>query len=64
MSEICDDSNQARAFSFLGVTGGIGKLLGPALGGLLAQPAISYPSISWGIFETFPCARSSLVSSH
>lgn len=61
LSEVCDDSNMAVAFGFLGVGGGIGKLLGPALGGWLAQPAkhwsnaIAQDSI-WGRFPyLLPC---------
>jgi MFS family permease len=45
LSEITDDSNQARAFAWLGVSGGIVRLVGPALGGFLAQPATKWPSV-------------------
>jgi MFS family permease len=45
LSEITDDTNQARAFAWLGVSGGIVRLIGPALGGFLAQPALKWPSV-------------------
>ncbi len=63
LSDICDDSNQARAFSFLGVTGGIGKLVSPALGGLLAKPAVSWPTVfsPSGLFGTYPYLLPCLV---
>lgn len=37
LSEICDDSNQAKAFSVMGISGGIGRIFAPAIGGYLSQ---------------------------
>ena len=48
MSEICDDSNQARGMSLIAAQGGLGRLIGPAIGGLLAEPATQYPSVFGG----------------
>lgn len=42
LSELSDDTNAPRAFSFIGVATGFGRLVGPAIGGLLAQPAVKY----------------------
>lgn len=56
LSEICDDSNQAQGFAVIGFAGSVGRLLGPILGGYLAQPADKYPSTfsSNGFFGRFP----------
>lgn len=39
LSEVCDDSNQARGFSILGVSNGLGRIVAPVLGGFLSEPA-------------------------
>jgi hypothetical protein len=39
MSELVPDAYSARAFSFIGLNTGFGRLLGPALGGMLSSPA-------------------------
>jgi MFS family permease len=39
MAEICDDSNQARGMALIAAQGGFGRLLGPLVGGFLAEPA-------------------------
>lgn len=39
MGEITDESNQARAFSYLPLCFGIGSMIGPFLGGTLSEPA-------------------------
>lgn len=41
MADITDKSNQAKGFSFLSLCSGIGFLIGPALGGMLYDPANS-----------------------
>jgi MFS family permease len=68
LGEITDASNQAAAFSVFGLAFGIGSLIAPTLGGLLAEPAVKYPLVFgqvW-LFETFPyllpCLVSALVS--
>lgn len=56
LSELCDDTNQPKAFSYIGVATGMGRLIGPAMGGLLSQPATRYPAVfggSW-LLITFP----------
>lgn len=37
LSEICDDSNQAKAFSVMGIMGGIARIFAPVIGGYLSQ---------------------------
>lgn len=39
LSEVCDETNEAKAFAWFGMLGGIGSLVGPSMGGWLAQPA-------------------------
>eukprot|EP00936_MAST-01D_sp_MAST-1D-sp1_P000443 g443.t1 len=43
MADITDETNEARAFGMIGAVWGAAGMLGPALGGLLAQPAQQYP---------------------
>lgn len=55
MAEILDDTNNARGMTLYGVIGGAGRILGPALGGYLSNPGLTYPGLFGGtIFETFP----------
>src|SRR5690349_3478175 len=39
ISDITDASNQTLAYSIINMTWGLAAILGPALGGILAQPA-------------------------
>ncbi|KAF2967703.1 hypothetical protein GQX73_g5884 [Xylaria multiplex] len=63
ISELSTRQTQARAFSWFAVAGNIGILIGPLVGGALADPAHQYPAVFKGIpfFETFPYALSSFV---
>eukprot|EP00897_Mesotaenium_endlicherianum_P006626 jgi/Mesen1/5992/ME000304S05014 len=63
MAEICDESNQAKGFSFLALNRGLGLMFGPVVGGLLAQPVQKYPWLfpGGGLFETFQFALPCLV---
>jgi len=45
MSEICDNTNQARGFSVIGMSTGLARLFAPGIGGILALPATKYPSL-------------------
>ncbi|KNC99651.1 uncharacterized protein SPPG_09241 [Spizellomyces punctatus DAOM BR117] len=67
LGEVTDNSNRGRAFSLLGLSMGIGSICGPMVGGLLSQPALTFPS--W--FDTpfwreypflLPCLVSAAVS--
>ncbi|XP_010547293.1 PREDICTED: protein ZINC INDUCED FACILITATOR 1-like [Tarenaya hassleriana] len=57
-TEIFRDEYQATAMSAVSTAWGIGLIIGPALGGFLAQPADKYPSIfsKESIFGRFPYA--------
>ncbi len=56
--------NQARAFALIAVCWGAGALVGAAVGGVLARPAIQYPSLfaTSGFFGTFPYLLPNLVT--
>ncbi|RKP10531.1 major facilitator superfamily domain-containing protein, partial [Thamnocephalis sphaerospora] len=43
LGEITDETNQARAFSYMPMVYGIGFIAGPTIGGLLSNPAETYP---------------------
>ncbi|XP_064395465.1 uncharacterized protein LOC135342613 isoform X1 [Halichondria panicea] len=61
ISDICDDTNQARGFALVGVTRGIGQLLGSLLGGFLAQPASKYTALQFEMFCQYPYSLPVLV---
>jgi hypothetical protein len=68
LGEITTKKNRGGAFSVFGLLFGIGMIIGPALGGMLAWPADLYPDIFGGIplFVDnpffLPCACSSVIS--
>ncbi|OAV86762.1 hypothetical protein PTTG_05566 [Puccinia triticina 1-1 BBBD Race 1] len=45
LAEITDETNKARAFSLLPMSNAIGMILGPMIGGYLAQPTKQYPEV-------------------
>jgi len=45
LAEITDATNKARAFSLLPMSNAIGMILGPMIGGYLAQPTKQYPAL-------------------
>ncbi|XP_031126663.1 protein ZINC INDUCED FACILITATOR-LIKE 1-like [Ipomoea triloba] len=55
-AEICRKEYQALGMSVISTAWGIGLVIGPALGGFLAQPADKYPNIfsKEGLFGRFP----------
>lgn len=44
IADITDDTNETSAFALLGLVWGTGDILGPILGGLLAEPVEQYPA--------------------
>ncbi|KAF8937692.1 hypothetical protein BGZ47_008910 [Haplosporangium gracile] len=56
LGEIADASNQSQAFSLFGFAWGIGMIVGPFLGGYLANPAQTFPEIfgDWEFFIKYP----------
>ncbi|MCO5608610.1 hypothetical protein L7F22_062823 [Adiantum nelumboides] len=57
-SEICTQEHQALGLSMVGTMWGLGLVIGPAIGGYLAQPSEKYPSLftSGSLFDRFPYA--------
>ncbi|KAJ4706808.1 protein ZINC INDUCED FACILITATOR-LIKE 1-like [Melia azedarach] len=55
-SEVCRKEHQALGMSIISTSWGIGLVIGPALGGFLAQPAEKYPNIfsKDSLFGRFP----------
>ncbi|KAK4834611.1 hypothetical protein QYF36_025572 [Acer negundo] len=55
-SEVCRKEYQALAMSIISTSWGVGLVIGPALGGFLAQPAEKYPNIfsKDSLFGRFP----------
>ncbi|KAF9913037.1 hypothetical protein EC991_005905 [Linnemannia zychae] len=56
LGEIADSTNQSQAFSIFGFAWGIGMIVGPVLGGYLANPAKNFPEIfgDWEFFIQYP----------
>ncbi|TDL24544.1 MFS general substrate transporter [Rickenella mellea] len=65
ISEITDESNQVRAFSLSGLVYNIGAVIGPIIGGTLANPAINFPGTlgSISLFKSYPYLLPCLVCS-
>jgi MFS family permease len=61
ISEVCDDSNQAKGFSVIGTSSGIGRLVGSVVGGFLSQPASKYSAFETQFFCKFPYALPCIV---
>ncbi|XP_057767363.1 protein ZINC INDUCED FACILITATOR-LIKE 1-like isoform X2 [Salvia miltiorrhiza] len=64
-SEICRKEHQALGMSVISTSWGIGLVIGPAVGGFLAQPAEKYPQMfsEKSIFGRFPYFLPCLVIS-
>ncbi|KAK3844647.1 MAG: major facilitator superfamily domain-containing protein [Linnemannia gamsii] len=56
LGEIADSTNQSQAFSIFGFAWGIGMIVGPVLGGYLANPAKTFPDTfgDWEFFIEYP----------
>ncbi len=59
--EITDETNQAVAFSYMGLTWGLSSVLSPLIGGPLAKPANRWNVAS--VFEDYPYLLPCLVAS-
>ncbi|XP_065841414.1 uncharacterized protein [Oscarella lobularis] len=63
IADVSDDSNQAKGITVVAVAWGVGFMIGPALGGILADPVRQYPNtFSWRFLRTFPYFLPSAVS--
>ncbi|KAJ3995654.1 major facilitator superfamily domain-containing protein [Lentinula boryana] len=56
MAEITDSTNMADAFSMIPIMWSFGSMVGPALGGILANPATQWPQLfgKFVFFRDFP----------
>ncbi|TKX20811.1 efflux pump-like protein [Elsinoe australis] len=63
-SEVSTPKTQVRAFSRFAVSGSVGTLLGPLIGGALSEPVEQYPALFGGneLFTKYPYALPSIVS--
>lgn len=46
LADVTDASNEARVFSYVGLAMGLGVVVGPTIGGLLARPCVQYPGVA------------------
>ncbi|KAI8749281.1 peptide/nitrate transporter [Biomphalaria glabrata] len=60
--DISDNSNQALSMSMLSISWGMGLIVGPTVGGLLASPVKKWPHVfdQEGLFGQFPYLLSSI----
>ncbi|GFS02136.1 protein zinc INDUCED FACILITATOR-LIKE 1 [Elysia marginata] len=60
--DISDNSNQAVSMSMLSISWGLGMVVGPTIGGLLADPVKKWPSVfsADGLFGEYPYLLASL----
>jgi MFS family permease len=65
VSELCTEQQQARGMSLVTATWGLGLVVGPAIGGLLAFPSDTMPSIfgTSGVWVDYPFFLPMLLSS-
>eukprot|EP00697_Spironema_sp_BW2_P015705 gnl/Spiro4/6659_TR3438_c0_g1_i1.p1 gnl/Spiro4/6659_TR3438_c0_g1~~gnl/Spiro4/6659_TR3438_c0_g1_i1.p1 ORF type:complete len:456 (+),score=43.05 gnl/Spiro4/6659_TR3438_c0_g1_i1:179-1546(+) len=65
LGSIATKKTQARLFGLIGISWAVGTLIGNFYGGVLARPAIQYPSVfaQNGVFGYFPYLLPNLVSS-
>ncbi|XP_062519759.1 uncharacterized protein LOC134194806 [Corticium candelabrum] len=62
LSEVCDDTNQARAFAVLGMSAGGARLISVVIGGFLSNPADKYSLFENEFFCHFPYLLPCLVN--
>jgi MFS family permease len=61
VAEILDETNSHVGMSVFAVVGGIGRTIGPVIGGFLSTPAERYQIFKGTIFDTFPFALPSMT---
>ena len=61
MGEILDDSNNSKGMAIFGVIGGLGRIVGPMLGGFLSSPADHYTVFENTPFESYPFSLPSVL---
>jgi MFS family permease len=61
IAEILDDTNAAKGMALFGVVGGVGRFIGPLIGGYLSSPADQYKIFRHTVFDSYPFSLPSLV---
>ncbi|CAN0181451.1 unnamed protein product, partial [Ectocarpus fasciculatus] len=61
MGEISNNKNSAKGMAIFGTVGGLGRTIGPVVGGFLSEPADHYPFFRGGVFDAYPFALPSVV---
>lgn len=65
LADVCDEKSMAKGFSALGMAGGMGRLVGPAVGAYMVHPADKYPMFVGTIFQSrpflLPCVGGAVV---
>jgi MFS family permease len=64
IAEVTDASNRAKAYSLIALAGGMGRIIGPMIGGFLYSPATQYPALfsQDGVFAAYPYLLPNAVS--
>ncbi|KAL2645448.1 hypothetical protein R1flu_013035 [Riccia fluitans] len=62
-SEVCNEESQAWGLSTVSTSWNLGLMIGPAMGGFLARPAVNFPSLfsQDGFFGQYPYILPSIV---
>jgi MFS family permease len=61
LSEITDDTNRGKGFSYMSVAWALGTILAPLAGGMLCKPAEKYAIFRESIFADYPYALPNVV---
>lgn len=61
MGEISNNKNSAKGMAIFGTVGGLGRTVGPVIGGFLSQPSEHYELFKGGFFEKYPFALPSVI---
>ncbi|KAF2073825.1 hypothetical protein CYY_004852 [Polysphondylium violaceum] len=63
IGECTDKSNQVEAFGWIGLTWGLGSIIGPMIGGALIEPVDNFPFLfkNSKLFKSFPYLLPNLV---
>ena len=63
IADITNKNNRIKAFTFIGLMFGLGSIIGSAIGGFTARPAVEYPETfsADGFFGKYPYALPNLI---
>jgi len=65
LADVTDSTNESTAFGLIGLTFGVGVVIGPVIGGFLSRPAVHFPQYvsSGSLFDRYPYLLPCLVVS-